>query len=218
MIRSFFARLDCWLRDKPYPEPAFYSGEDVFEDLFDGPPDPWQTKIYWVVRRRAKALWELPYNIRTTIKWAYQRLTRGWDDRATWSIDYWLDDKMPDMLRQLKANKHGTPNEMFPTGPEFMDEDGNPNEAGWAIATPRWEAIMDKMIAGFEASRRVKAHDYDAELGHFSYRRPKNICKKHWKIIKHQHFLAMQELEKRDETIFKEGMALFAEHYWSLWD
>ena len=214
---SILAKIDCWLRDKPYPEPAFYRGEDVFEDLFDG-EDPWQTKIYWFVRRRAIAIKDFPYNVRSQTKWAWQRLFRGWDDRAVWSIDYWLDDKMPDMLRQLKATKHGTPNEMFPDGPEYIDEDGNPNEAGWAIATPRWEAVMDKMIAGFEASRRVKGHDYDKELGDFSYKRPKNVCKKHWRKVKSQRLKLMLELEKRDEAIFKEGMALFAEHYWSLWD
>ena len=39
-----------------------------------------------------------------------------------------------------------------------------------------------------------------------------------WKKVKHDRYLASRVLEERDEKIFKEGMALFAEHYWSLWD
>ena len=80
---------------------------------------------------------------------------RGWDDRASWSVDYWLDDKMPAILRQLKRDKHGTPMSMFPTDAEYIAEDGNATDAAHEIAIARWDAVMDKMIAGFEASARV---------------------------------------------------------------
>ena len=74
------------------------------------------------------------------------------------------------------------------------------------------------MIAGFEASRRVKDGTYEEELGPYPLYRPKGMPKAEWKEYGHQHFLKTEELRKRDEKIFEEGMALFAKHYWSLWD
>src|SRR5271163_1552002 len=221
-IKVVLRCFDFWLRDEEfYPPNESYVMHDI-DELFGDPnnePDPLRTRVYWSVRRFWTNHWLCNWdNIYREVKFAYQRVVRGWDDRAVWSVDYWLDDMMPAVLRQLKEDKHGTPSEMFPTGPEFMDEDGNANESGWAIANARWDEIMDKMIAGFEASRRVKSHLYEEELGPYPLHRPKGMPKDEWKEVRHQHFLKSQELAKRDEAIFKEGMALFAEHYWSLWD
>lgn len=218
MFRSFFTRLDCWLRDKPYPEPKFYAAEDVFESIFERDRHL-RTRIYWRVRSFFTHHWLFhPYReIWRPIVWAYQRVTRGWDDRVAWSVDSHLDDMMPAVLRQLKRDKHGIPNEVFPTGPRYTRKDGNANKAGWNVATRRWNKILDQIIAGFEASARIKSHTYP-ELGPYPLRRPKTICKKCWKKIQDERFKKAQKLAKRDEKIFKRGMALFTEYYWSLWD
>lgn len=71
-------------------------------------------------------------------------------ERDTWSLDLAFAEWVLPRLKILKKNKHGIPNEMFPTGARYRDKDGNENEAAWKIATPRWEKIMDDMIAGFE--------------------------------------------------------------------
>lgn len=89
------------------------------------------------------------------IKWAYQRVFRGYDDTVAWSIDYYLNGIMPSVLRQLKENKHGTPMTVFPTGDEYTDEDGNPTEAASKVAQKRWDEILDKIIAGFEANAQL---------------------------------------------------------------
>ena len=143
-------------------------------------------------------------------------MTRGWDDRAVWSIDYWLDDKMPAMLRQLKRDKHGIPMSMFDGLP--VNDEGYHDEPEMKIAEERWDVVIDKMIAGFEASRRVKDLTYEEELGPYPLRRPEGMPKDEWKTLQHERYLKSEELGKRDEKIFKEGMALFVEHYWSLWD
>lgn len=199
------------------------------EELFDDSDDPWQTKIYWAVRRRLMRVWNWPGNTRRAIRWAYQRLTRGWDDRAAWSVDYWLDDKMVGILKRLKEHKHGTPCSMFTEDElKFVHEDGcmyPPKEAS-ERANQGWNNILDKMIAAFEASRRIKEHDYDKELGAGPpFHRPKGVSQKDWlkgrderEKIRDERFKKEQELAKRDKAIFKEGMALFVEHYWDLWD
>jgi hypothetical protein len=214
---SALERLDCWLRNKPYPEPAFYTCDDVFEALFDR-DDPWQTKIYWYVRRRIKWTLEWPGKKYHAIKWFMQRGKRGWADCDVWSLDYYLDGWMPDALRKLKKDKHGIPTNVFPTGPEYTRKDGNPNKAATDIARKRWDKILSDIIAGFEASARVKQGLYEKELGPYPTRRPYDVPKEEWKKLRDARFLKSQELAKRDEKIFKKGMLLFAEHYWSLWD
>ena len=219
-LKALVRRVDFYLRNEEYRSPdRDYVVTHSIDELFEDRHDPVRTKVYWAVRRFWNNHWLCnPRENVFRVKCAYQRLTRGWDDRAVWSIDYWLDDKMPAMLRQLKETKHGTPTDMFPTEPEYTDEDGNANEAGWEIANARWAETLDKMIAGFEASRRVKDMTYDEELGPYPLRRPEGVSKEDWANVKHDHYEASKLLAERDEKIFKEGMALFAEHYWSLWD
>lgn len=218
-LKALLRRVDLYLRNEPYTPP-----EDDFklvpiDEIFGDDPkrDPIRTKVYWAIRRFWVNHWLCnPSKVYYDLKYAYQRLTRGWDDRAVWSIDYWLDDKMPAMLRKLKQDKHGIPTSMFDGLP--VNEYGYHDEPEMEIAEARWNEVLDKMIAGFEASARVKDGTYEEELGPYPLYRPQNISKEEWREIGNARFLLSQELRKRDEAIFEEGMALFAKHYWSLWD
>lgn len=40
-------------------------------------------------------------------KYAKQRASKGYCDRDVWSIDWWMHDLMPKMLRELANNMHG---------------------------------------------------------------------------------------------------------------
>ena len=218
-LKALVRRVDFYLRNEEYRSPDRDYELHSIDDLFEEKDDPLRTRVYWAVRRFWVNHWLCnPRAVWFDVVCAYQRVTRGWDDRAVWSIDYWLDDKMPAMLRKLKEDKHGVPMSVFPTDAEYVDEHGNPTDAAMEIASARWDEVLDKMIAGFEASRRVKEGIYEEELGEYPLRRPKDMDKAVWEKVKHDRFLASEELRKRDEAIFKEGMALFAEHYWSLWD
>lgn len=225
-LKVVLRRLDFWLRDEEfYPSSESYvSRECVLDELFGDPnnnPDPIRTRVYWAIRRFWCNHWLCNWDTNfRKVKWAYQRVVRGWDDTAVWSIDYWLDEKMPDMLRKLKEDKHGVPMSMFDDLP--MNEHGYHDEPEMEIASKRWDEVLDKMIAGFEASRRVKDATYEdappVGLGPYPLYRPKGMPKDEWKQVQHEHFLKSEELRKRDEKIFEEGMALFVKHYWSLWD
>ena len=47
---------------------------------------------------------------------------------------------------------------------------------------------------------------------------PPGTSKEDWEKQGDARFEASRLLEERDLKIHKEGMALFVEHYWSLWD
>lgn len=54
-----------------------------------------------------------------TIKHAHQRLTRSWDDTATWSLDYHLTLTLGNQLKHLAETTHGWPQSQ--KYPQFED-------------------------------------------------------------------------------------------------
>ncbi len=63
------------------------------------------------------------------IRFFFQRLTRGWDDGETFSLDYSLGKLITPRLKRFKVLNIGRP-------PEMTDAE--------------WDAILDKMIDAFE--------------------------------------------------------------------
>ena len=70
--------------------------------------------------------------------WSYQRVTRGWADCDTWSLDDHLNTWLPDALERLKSTGHGYPNE---------------------LTEEKWNKILDKMAEGFRANARLVGFD-----------------------------------------------------------
>ncbi len=69
------------------------------------------------------------YPYRRAVRHLYQRLTRGWDDSQTYSLDYSLGQIIAPRLSRLKEINNGYPDSMTPE---------------------EWNAKLDKMIAAFE--------------------------------------------------------------------
>jgi hypothetical protein len=69
---------------------------------------------------------------------AYQRITRGWADCDTWSLDLHLCRILPGALRHLIKNKHGVPSELCPEG-RSVDE-----------AAKEFDEILEQIAQGFE--------------------------------------------------------------------
>jgi hypothetical protein len=193
----------------------------MFRGLSDIETDPWYSRIYWAIYRYFNySPWRSPRRIYNETKFVFQRARRGWADSDTWSLDCYLDSWMPAALRHLKENKHGVPSCMFM--PEDLisegDWQGNSSDEGMLRAQARWDAIMDKMIEAFEASRRISDGLYEAELGDYPARRPSGVSVDAWEAVRENRFAATRLLSDRDQKIFEEGMALFVRHYHSLWD
>src|SRR5271157_4693879 len=98
-LKMGLRHLDAWLRNTTIREDCRLV---PFDSLFEERHDPVRTRVYWFVTRWSSRIWNAPGNAWDEVRFAWQRVFRGWDDRAVWSIDYWLDAKMPDMLRRLK--------------------------------------------------------------------------------------------------------------------
>lgn len=132
--------------------------------------------------------WKAIPEIADRIRWAYQRVFRGYDDRVTWGIDNYLNEHMPTWLRVLKENDQGVPFECFPEG-AWDEEKCRFAEGSDEIAERNWHAALDGMIAGFEAAKRLSDWDFEGR----------------------------EELDEL-RRVQNDGLALFVKYYGSLWD
>ena len=85
------------------------------------------------------------------VKWAYQRLTRGWDDRAVWDMDYYLAGLIPQLVKELKEKGHGFPSDMVPE-----ESIGEISEEVETAVREKWNAILDSIAEGFEEYNQVR--------------------------------------------------------------
>lgn len=77
------------------------------------------------------------------IKFAYQRLTRGFDDSELWNLDHTISRFVLPRLKEFKRkySVRGTPSQI-----ETNEE---------------WQAILDDMIKAFEIMSQSEFPDYD---------------------------------------------------------
>jgi hypothetical protein len=176
----------------------------------------WVELYYILWRFFHNSPWGNPRQAYREIKWFIQRGRRGWADCDTWSLDDYLTSWLPAALRYLKEHKHGVPSAVVEA--EDCREDGQVSDEGLERAESRWNAIMDKMIEGFEADRRAQEGLYEKELGEYPMNRPAGVSADTWEKVKSDHFKASRALAERDQKLFEEGSALFLRFYHNLWD
>lgn len=88
------------------------------------------------------------------IKYAWQRVFRGWDDRITWSLDYYLAEKIPLWLTKLKEDKNGVPMQIIQDGDCVGENHDIPNDI-LELRQKEYHEILDKIIRGFVAYREM---------------------------------------------------------------
>ena len=81
------------------------------------------------------------------IRYAWQRVFVGYDERVIWSIDFYLAKKIPLWMRKLKEQKQGVPSCMF-----TEDELKEPVLSDEVLERARgeYEKILEKIAVGFE--------------------------------------------------------------------
>lgn len=103
--------------------------------------------------------WLLFADIFREIKWAWQRVFRGWDDRVIWGMDEYLSSMMVEWITELKKYVDAIPSTMYLPG-EIL-EDGTTTEESDILAMARYLEMMDKVIDGFSSYQKMM--DLDCE-------------------------------------------------------
>ena len=87
--------------------------------------------------------WYYIRDIYYSLKWAWQRVYRGWDDRVPWGIDFYLCSIMPAAINILIKHREGTP-------PGFTADE--------------WVKTLIKIRDGFIAGYDIMVVNYDYEI------------------------------------------------------
>src|SRR5271166_5395135 len=206
MSGSIFNKLHDLLTNQKAKREFRAESDHVYDSLFEGPEDPWYTDVYYAIYRFFKYGNWYPSDLYRRAKWFIQRGRRGYSDRDLWSFSTRLNVMLPEVLRYLREHKHGTPIEFCIDQDIFSSNYGNEieDEAGGVPRHERWNKVLDKMIAGFEAGVRCEdmPGSYERELGEHPFRRPKNVSREDWVQFRETYTKSMMVLMKRDEELF----------------
>lgn len=112
--------------------------------------------------------WKIIEEIGHQIKWAWQRVFRGWDDRVIWDIGTYLSRNMPIWIERLKDDKQGIPIDMFDGLPHDENYGYSPEDT--EVALKRWDDVLTKIGVGFVTANLIgdyhlyNTDDYDAAM------------------------------------------------------
>jgi len=123
------------------------------------------------------------------MRWAYQRVFRGWDDRVIWSIDYHLAEMIPIWLLELKKNKRGVPSIMF-SRDDYTGENYEVSDEVMGERRKEYDEILQEIRAGFLA----------------------------WTEIDEECLIPNSDEYEELCATFEKGFDLFKEYFGTLWD
>ena len=134
------------------------------------------------------------------IKWAWQRVFKGYDDQTIWSMHSSISDYFPKMIRELKNEVHGYPSDPF-------------NKEKQEIKSIKdWKNVLEKIAIGFDAARKIDGHEYIKEV---KLKKPRKDMFGKDSYIGHK--IDKKHYDKLYKE-FEEGIELFKKYYFSLWD
>ena len=81
------------------------------------------------------------------LKYRIQRFKRGYSTRDCWSIDYFLADILPKMLKQLRENSSGCPGDLY-------DNKKKDNQCH------KWDKVLIEMEEGFKSAEEILNIDF----------------------------------------------------------
>ena len=132
------------------------------------------------------------------IKWAWQRVFRGYDDRLTWDLHSYISDYLPKLIREMKKMAHG-----YPSSHTGKSEIKN---------IKQWKEILEKIAKGFDAAKKIENTDYMKKI---KLKKPKkDIFGKDSYVDYKFDKKCYNKLNKE----FEEGVELFKKWYFNLWD
>lgn len=172
---------------------------------------------HWFEEKIEKGLWWPTYRFLDKyfnfvqhyreIKYFFQRGIRGWSDRDTWCFCSYIARVNKEAITHLKTHRSGWPCGMF----EFT-EFRNPTPEEDKQAKEKWIGILNDIIFAFQAAENISNQDW-YEWNEKTEDYYKKLREENPELYKDTRLMNREETER-----MKKGFALYAEHFFSLWD
>lgn len=106
------------------------------------------------------------------IKWVYQRVRYGYDDRAKWDIAHYITTVSINLISDLNKNKTGVPISL-------LDEEEYDSEYGYspkqiANIKQRWDDILTDILQGFKSATMISEYEYSNDEEYYELERSFN--------------------------------------------
>jgi hypothetical protein len=177
--------------------------------------------------------WEIGEGLIDKLRYAYQRVVKGYDKPATYGTCHHLAEQIPEILKELKAWGNSCPCGDHILGSHAVVE-------GEHDALKQWHATLDEIIAGFEAAQALlnesspvwdelrdewKKRFPDKEPHYFDYENatetgiPWETLPEYDALIKEINLWERDKQWRNEQlVIFHRGMIQFHRYFMDLWD
>ena len=154
--------------------------------------------------------------IKRELKWAWQRVTRGYDDQIFWSFDSYLDQIIIKDLEWMLANRNGSP---------VLE--------GWTEddCHEKWTQTLMEMLRYLKQSTDQhcdEVNEYEDLVDFDSYFVPcedNKLLTMHYKDmsikaeeIRDKYYLRSRDIDEYKAANHKKAMAMLCMYYRHLWD
>lgn len=137
-----------------------------------------------------------------TLKWAWQRATKGYCDRDLFDFDSFHTELLINGLTDFVKDLHGAP-------VEFFDHE-NDSIQPWV------DYINEIRRHLYNSTGRSKEQKNEYADRFFNKKIQKN--KRQWAYIKRQYFRREREIDEWQDNEFKKGMEMLVKVHRHLWD
>jgi hypothetical protein len=141
----------------------------------------------------------------------YQKLTKGFANSETWSLDYSTSKWILPRLKHLRNNVHGVPPNL-----EIPRNETDTMEDRYSFTLDEWKERLDKIIYAFEfvlTEDDILDKCYPPDFD-FGFNVDKDNGTVRWKDDRKPDFAYHEECYKK----YEEGMNLFRLYFRHLWD
>ena len=133
------------------------------DELFDKIKTPWYKRMINPVKRIIR---DAVYSV----KYALQRLFRGYDDRAWWNMDEYLASVIAKLSRELREKGHGVPTTIYTELGFDASKTGSYSKEEQLLAEEKWDKILLDIEDGFQEYSETYGYVFnsDVDLGKFN--------------------------------------------------
>ena len=180
----------------------YKSFEEMMEHI--NKKDVWYKELWLIIRVRTEQFFDIQRDTYRYFKRGIQRWNRGWSDEDVWSVNSFLSEIIPPMLKRLKETKHG-----IPCVVDKMETDKEMKEA-----EKQWDEILDTIIWTFETSKKIA----DNELAYFERWTQKKADKYNKIWVDYKYEPKPRAMTKEECLRYKKGWFYLQKFFYSLWD